>query len=111
MAHERLSDFRYVNITLGAWLFVSAFLWPHTNLEMFNAAIVGAAIIVVATIGLRAPMFRFVNTALATWLFISDLVLAPQEWGTPVNGVLVAVTVFFFSLVGGYRRMPTAHGT
>lgn len=111
MARTRLSDFRYVNITLGTWLFVSAFLWPHTAVEITNAVIVGAVIALVAALGLWVPMIRFVNTVAAAWLFISAVVLSPLAWETPINNVLVAVFVFFVSLFGIEQRMRAARGT
>ncbi len=111
MRDELFSYFRIVNVTLGAWLFVSAFLWPHTTAELANAVLVGAAIIGAGVVGTRMSMIRFVNTALAIWLFASAYVLPAREWGTPANSGMVALAVFIISLLGSYRRTPAPRQT
>ena len=43
---------RLVNALLGVWLYLAAFLWPHTPLERNNAWVSG---IVAVTAARRAP--------------------------------------------------------
>lgn len=92
---------RWANIVLGAWLFISAFLWPHTAASTTNTWIVGLAIFVAAVIALYVPWFRFVNTVLAIYLFISTLSFAHGTPGTTWNNLIVAILVFVASLIPG----------
>lgn len=114
MEEMRFSDYRIVNVALGAWLFVSAFLWPHATAEMINAALVGAAIVVIGSVGTKWPNLRFLNAALAVWLFASAYLLPTLAWGTGANSGLVAISVFLVSLIGRYgheTNTPATHGT
>ena len=111
MQHTQFYDFRIMDITLGAWLFISAFLWPHTTPELVNAVLVGAAIIAVGLLATRVPLVRFLNTGLACWLFVSAYVLPAKEWGTPANSGMIALAVFIISLVGTYRYTPSPRRT
>lgn len=95
---------RALNIVLGVWLFISAFVWMHTGPQFNNAWIVGALTVVIGGIALAAPNVRFFNTALAVWLFISAFALPTLMAATVWNSVIVAIAVFVLSLVSG---MPT----
>lgn len=99
---------RIANIVLGVWLFISAFLWPHTQAQLTNSWVVGLAIIAVALIALAAPPVKYINTALAIWLFISVWALPAEAAGTQWNNAIVAILVFLFSLVP--EGMTTARG-
>ncbi|HWV39722.1 MAG TPA: SPW repeat protein [Vulgatibacter sp.] len=99
---------RIANIVLGVWLFISAFLWSHTQSQLTNTWIVGLAIIAVALIALAAPPVRYVNTALAVWLFISVWALPSESAATQWNNAIVAILVFLFSLVP--EGITTARG-
>jgi len=102
---------RYLNAAAGAWLFISAFVWPHTGSELTNAWIVGALMFFAALLALGAPAVRFANTALAVWLFVSTLVMGGAN-GTVWNHVIVAIVAFIVSFVPNQmsnRRTPAAH--
>jgi hypothetical protein len=106
---------RYVNMALGVWLFVSAFLWHHSAAQFTNSLFMGLIALASAAIALRTPAFRFVNTAVGIWLVISAFVLPRVSAGTVWNDVLVGVATFYVSLVGprtsvagGTRLQPTA---
>lgn len=88
-------------IILGIWLFISAFLWPHTQAQFTNAWIVGLIAVALGLIALAAQPVRFVNTLLAIWLFISAWVLPTQMVGTQWNSVIVAILLFLLSLAPG----------
>lgn len=89
---------RTLNILLGIWLFISAFIWPHTSAQMTNTWILGVLCVIFALIALKIEQVRFLNTALAVWLFISAFVLPVQSTGTQWNNALVAIAVFIISL-------------
>ncbi len=99
---------RIANIVLGVWLFISAFLWPHTYTQMTNSWILGVLCVVFALVALSAPPARYLNTALAVWLFISAFAFTANSQGTVWNNAIVAVLIFFFSMVpSGAAMLPT----
>ena len=89
---------RYLNAALGAWLFISAFVWPHAAPELANAWVVGILMFSAALIAIGSPPVRFVNTALAVWLFLSTLAIGGVR-GTVWNHVVVALFAFILSLM------------
>lgn len=91
---------RVANIILGAWLFISAFLWPHTSAQFNNAIIVGLLAIVFAVVAMAGYVWaRYANAALAGWLFLSTLFLPRISTATLWNHILVAVAVFIFAMI------------
>jgi len=106
MASEELKTGRIINIVLGCWLFISAFLWPHTNAQMTNTWILGVLCVAFAVIATRVPEMRYLNTLLAVWLFISVWALPSMSAGTRWNNALVAIAIFFVSLAPGYVGGP-----
>jgi hypothetical protein len=90
---------RIINAILGVWLFISAFLWPHTQSQLTNTWICGVLCVLFALVGLAVPAARYLNTILAIWLFISAWALPTTTPGTIWNNVLVAIAVFVVSLI------------
>lgn len=90
---------RGFTLLLGVWLFISAFIWPHTMAQMTNTWICGVLAVIFAAIAMRAPQVRYVNTILAIWIFISAFALPTISIGTVWNNVLVAIAIFVSSLV------------
>jgi hypothetical protein len=100
---DRSDVARLTNLVLGGWLFVSAFLWPHSRHMQTNTWMVGMLIATFAALASALPQVRRLNTVLAAWLFVSTLVVARGQPATLLNNGLVAIAVFGLSLVG-----PTA---
>jgi uncharacterized membrane protein HdeD (DUF308 family) len=98
---------RYLNILLGVWLFISAFLWRHSSAQFTNTWLMGAITVVVGLISLRSPAIRFINTLVGIWLVISGLALPAVSSGTRWNNVLVGVAIFLVSLVGSGAELRT----
>lgn len=98
----------WIPIGLGAWLFISAFLWPHGTASATNTWIVGLLIAIASLIALRMPWMRWVETALAIWLFLSSLAMPGATRGTLWNNLIVAALVFLVSLVPE-GLFPTPH--
>jgi multisubunit Na+/H+ antiporter MnhB subunit len=94
---------RVVNLVLGAWLFASAFIWAHTRAQLTNTWILGVVMVICALIALRVSAARYVNTVLSVWLFISAFALPRIHQGTVWNNALVAVVIFFVSLVSQHE--------
>lgn len=89
----------WIAIALGAWLFASAFLWPHGAAPAANTWIVGLLIAIASVLALRMPWMRWVDTALAIWLFLSTLAIPGPSRATLWNNLIVALLVFLVSLV------------
>ena len=98
---------RYVNIALGVWLFISAFIWPHTHAQFTNTWLMGVITVVVGFISLGSPPFRFVNTIVGIWLVISGFSFPSVTAGTRWNNVLVGIAIFVVSLVGSRSNLRT----
>ena len=106
MAQEDFTTARIVNIVLGIWLFISAFLWPHTYAQMTNTWILGVLCVVFALIAMRVPEVRYLNTLLAVWLFISVWALPSISAGTRWANALTAIAIFCVSLAPAYLGGP-----
>jgi hypothetical protein len=74
-----------VHGTLGAWLFISAFAWPHTAVQRGTALVVGLLCTAVAVATLFVPRARYLNTALSVWLLVSGFSSA-RSWHRRVCG-------------------------
>jgi len=98
---------RYVNALIAAWLFISAFAWPHARDQFTNSWVVGVLMFIAALLALGAPMIRFANTILAIWLVISTLAMGVVHIGTLWNNVIVAVVAFIVSLIPSQTGAPT----
>ncbi len=90
---------RWINLVAGVWLFISAFVWPHTAAAQNNTWIVGVLIVLASLWAMFAPSVRFINTILAVYLFISTFGIFHQNPGTVWNNVIVSIIVFVLSLV------------
>jgi hypothetical protein len=90
---------RYINLLLGVWLVISAFVWRHTIEQQTNAWIVGVLVAVFALVAIGRERARYLNTLLSVWLLASIWVLPTVAEATQWNHGLVAMAVFIFSLV------------
>lgn len=102
---------RGMNLMLGFWLIISAFVWEHTGPERANSWVVGALVIAIALVASSVSAARWVNTGLAVWLFASVWLLPHDNVATAWNNALVAIAVFVISLVPGDDRHVTATRT
>ena len=89
---------RLMNLVLGIWLFISAFVWQHDRPQMTNTWILGVLVVIFALVAMRAQAARYLNSLLAVWLFISAFALPHLHRGTVWNNALVALVMFFVSL-------------
>lgn len=98
---------RILNIFVGIWLVISAWLWPHTHAQQLNAWVVGGLMIVFAIAAAERGVLRYLNTALAAWLFASIWVLPTSSMSTVWNLGLVATFALVFSL---FPNVPSTGG-
>jgi hypothetical protein len=90
---------RTVNIVLGVWLFISAFLWPHGQGQFTNTWLVGLLCAAFAVVATWAPQVRYLNTILAIWLFISAWAIPSVRSATIWNNALVSIAMLVASLI------------
>ena len=89
-----------LNAMFGVWLFISAFLWPHTLPQFHNGWILGVLVTAFALAAIAGVRWaRYVNFALGIWLFISTLALPRSSGGTTLNNVLVAAAIIITALL------------
>lgn len=96
---------RHLNTALGLWLWLSAFLWPHSRGQVLNAWIVGMLAVGVALTALDlAPRARYVNVALGVWLIASSVLLPGTNVATMVNHVVAGLCLAALASLRGYRE-------
>ena len=89
---------RLLNLVLGGWLVVSAFVWQHSATGFMNSWLSGLAIALVSLIGAFFPSARWVNASIALWLFVSTLLVDHAMVATAWHNAIVALAVFSVSL-------------
>ena len=99
---------RMVNVIIGVWLFISAFLWPHLQAQLTNTWVCGVLCVVFALVAMAVPWARYLNTLLAIWLFISAWALPAAHPGTIWNNVLCSIAIFIVSLVPSVTGASTS---
>lgn len=98
---------RWLNAALGVWLFISAFVWPHTGAAQTNTWICGVLAFVFALGAIANQSIRWLNTLLAVWLFFSTLAIYHASAATLWNNLIVAAVIFIVSFVpNGYVGTP-----
>jgi hypothetical protein len=95
---------RAVNVALGLWLFLSAFLWPHNRPESVNAIVVGMAAVTAALAALGGLRWcSYVNATLGGWLIVSALFLPRASMATFWNHVFVGLGLALFGFARDLR--------
>ena len=78
---------------------------------MTNTWILGVLTVIFALVAMRFPPVRYLNTILAIWLFISAFALHRLNNGTVWNNALLAIVIFFLSLVPSREQAERADRT
>lgn len=95
---------RYLNVALGAWMFVSAFAWPHSRDACAAAWISGALISMNAFGAIWASPARFFNVVLGGISLAWQTAAATHEPAARVSGMVASCLVIALSLVPPPRR-------
>jgi hypothetical protein len=98
---------RYVNLLLSAWLFVSAFAWPHSRDACAAAWIMGACMGMNAFAAIWASPARFFNVVLGGISLAWQAAAAENQPLAFTNGVGVSLLVIVFSLIPSRRQAGT----
>ena len=92
---------RIFNVLLGTWLFISAFVWPHSPAEAAFTMTCGVLSVVFALATIYHNGFRYLNAGLAVLLFVSTLVLTGWRGPTMWHNAVIAIGLFVVALFGG----------
>jgi hypothetical protein len=84
---------RWYNAVLGAWLFVSAFLWHHAPVQFHNTWVMGIVIVVLSLLSTAVPWTRYLSALAGLWLFFSTLYLPRSNPGTTWHNCLIGLAV------------------
>jgi hypothetical protein len=81
-------------LAISIWLFVSAFVLPHSDATAWNAMITALLIAAVALISFSAPGkpgIRFGNALLAVWLLIEAILMPHVSGLTIFHDIFIAM--------------------
>jgi hypothetical protein len=101
---------RWVSLVIGVWIFISAFVWPHTLGERTDTWILGVLIFLASIGAMAMPPVRFLNTLFAIWLFFSTLIIHHQQPGTLWSNCIAAIIVFIMSLIPSHASTTSGRG-
>jgi hypothetical protein len=96
-------DVRYLNIALGAFVFVSAFLWPHPGGRFVNTWLTAAIVMVSAAIAIKLPVVRFVTAAAGLWLVTSLFAWPQTSVLTLLTNAFLGAGIALASVIGPRR--------
>jgi hypothetical protein len=99
---------RLVNVLLGLWLYLSTFLWRHTQFERTNAWFSGIVAVTAALVGLgNVKVGRYVNALVGAWLIVSALFMAKATPRTFWNNLVVGFALALFAMVPSLSSFRT----
>jgi divalent metal cation (Fe/Co/Zn/Cd) transporter len=90
---------RIFNALIGIWLFVTAFMWGHTQAEMTVTIVAAILTFALAILAIYTRAARYVNAIVAVLLFLSVLTLPSLTRATQWNNAIVAIAIFVAALV------------
>jgi threonine/homoserine efflux transporter RhtA len=90
---------RVFNALIGVWLFVTAFMWPHTQSEGTLTVVCAVLTFLLAIASFYTMAARYGNIVVAAALFIGTLVLPAVTRASIWNNVIVAVAILGASLL------------
>ena len=90
---------RIFNALIGIWLFVTAFMWPHTSAEMTVTVVAAILTFALAILAIYTQAARYLNAIVAVLLFLSVLTLPSLARATQWNNAIVAIAIFVAALV------------
>ena len=99
---------------IATWLFVSAYLMPHSEATAWNSLVVAVLIAAVALVSFAAPGkpgLRFGNALLAVWLLIASMLMPHVSIGTMLHDIFVAMllsALVIFTSGRWPRKAPAA---
>ena len=89
---------RVVQMALGAWLFFTAFIWPHQSYGFHLAWVSGLVFIALAVGAAFVPWMRLILGLACVW-FVLATFFSSEPPITLANNLFVAVFIFIFSFL------------
>lgn len=84
----------WINLVIGVWLVISAFVWPHVGAALANTVIVGLMIAVLAGAAFWRPAASAVIALPGAWLVLSAIFIHHGHSVTPLhNAVLGGIAI------------------
>jgi K+-sensing histidine kinase KdpD len=90
---------RIFNALIGIWLFVTAFMWSHTEAQKTVTIVAAVLTFALAILAIYSRGARYVNAVVAVLLFLSVLTLPSLTRATEWNNAIVAIAIFVAALV------------
>ena len=90
---------RIFNALIGIWLFVTAFMWAHTQAEGTLTVVCAVLTFVLAIASFYTIAARYANIVVAAALFVGTLALPSVSRASVWNNVIVAVALLASSLL------------
>lgn len=85
---------QWFSLILGAWLFLSRFVWAHSAAQFANACVVSVLYTSLATAALGNPRVGYANVIPAVWLFLSAWLLPRAADATLWHNVALSIAMF-----------------
>jgi hypothetical protein len=105
---------RIFNALIAIWLFVTAFMWPHTHLAQGVTIVAAVLTFILSILEMYVRGARYLNAVVAVFLFLSALTLPALSRATAWNNAIVAIAILISALVDrgpqGVRRERELYG-
>jgi hypothetical protein len=103
---------RYLNLALGGWVLVSAFLWRHSEAQFLVTIAAGSVLVIVAPFELGSRLVRKIGMVAGSLLALGAIVLPRSTWLTfwhnLIFGLIIAGISFFGPPHGILHPRPPA---
>lgn len=95
---------RILNVLMGTWLFLSAFMWPHQPVQGVATIACGVVIVLLSLGTIYVPTLRYGTAVAALALFVTSVVRSGISDRTVWHNTVVAVIVLIAALVDTRQR-------
>ncbi|HVV49812.1 MAG TPA: hypothetical protein VHO06_09150 [Polyangia bacterium] len=90
---------RIFNALLAVWLFVTAFMWPHTHGQFVVTLLASILTFWLAILSIYSGAARYLNAIVGILLFLSTLAMHSLSRATTWNNAIIAIAIFVVALV------------
>jgi hypothetical protein len=84
---------RIFSILMGLWLFVSAFIWPHSRAQIATTAICGALVAVFAALTSYNSRLRYVTAAIGLLVVVLAFTIHPMGSATFLHNGVIGISI------------------
>jgi len=100
---------RWINVGLGAWLFLSAWIFAVPLEQRVDQALVGMTVFMVAFVAMAYARTRWINAVLALWAIASPFVLALPAGPAGTNRLASGLVILAASLWPVHAAITQGH--